>query len=182
MRSRVRPRRSRRARARLTARRPRRSSRMPAPSSASSKRPRWAGCDCRCVCVWDVWPGARRTRSLAVCSGILPVFTSAYSSAPRETARCILLVWRDNKWANRRGAERLKPTDAAHKRHTRTATAATGPAGRAHRGGGAGGGLPRARAPWPCARRPRGRVISVPHWTRSARRHIPRYFVYGLSI
>ena len=25
----------------------------------------------------------------------------------RETARCILLVWRDNKWANRRGAERL---------------------------------------------------------------------------
>ena len=65
----------------------------------------------------------------------------------------------------------------------RTATAGAGrprgsPAGLVRRG--------RARAPR--ARRRRGRVISVPHWTRSARRHIPdhpgRYFVYtyGLSI
>jgi len=50
------------------------------------------------------------------------VFTSAYSSAPRETARCILLVWRDHKWAYMRGAVRLKRTEtrnkAVHNRHT----------------------------------------------------------------
>ena len=46
------------------------------------------------------------------------MFTSAYSSAPRETARCILLVWRDYKWAYMRGRVTLKRTDLDGSRMT----------------------------------------------------------------
>ena len=72
----------------------------------------------------------------------------------RETARCILLVWRDNKWANRRGAERLKPTDAAHPHRDRRPDrqGARTPRGRRRRGSPAG---PCAVAVRAAAARPR---------------------------